>query len=221
MILIIRVFFSIFFLNSLLLAQVEDFDFVIARVHYSGGGDWYSDPTSLPNLLRFVANEFHIKTPKKEKVIRLTSPELYKYPFIYITGHGNIRFSQQEVNILRDYLIGGGFLWADDNYGMDKYFRREIKKIFPEAKLIELNNKHKIFNCYYKLKGLPKIHKHDGKKPQALAVFYKKRMVILYTYESDIGDGLEDKQVHNDPDYKRELARKMALNIVYYFLLYN
>ena len=193
--------------------------FTIARIQYGGGGDWYSDPSSLPNLLAFVNSNTPIKTMQKEIKIKLTDNNANHYPYYYLTGHGNIKFTNNEIIALREILSNGGFLHADDNYGMDKSFRREIKKIFPNKELIELPHNHPIFKSYYKLtNGLPKIHEHDNKPPQALGIFNNDKLIVLYTYESDLGDGWEDSSVHNCPEELRENALKMGVNIIYYAL---
>ena len=193
--------------------------FTIARIQYSGGGDWYSDPSSLPNLLAFVDSNTPIKTMQKEIKIKLTDNNANHYPYYYLTGHGNIKFTNNEIISLREILSNGGFLHADDNYGMDKSFRREIKKIFPNKELIELPHDHPIFKSYFKFSnGLPKIHEHDNKPPQAFGIFNNNKLVVLYTYESDLGDGWEDPSVHNCPEKLRENALKMGVNIIYYAL---
>jgi len=193
--------------------------FTIARIQYGGGGDWYSDPSSLPNLLEFVNSNTPIKTMQKEVKIKLTDNNANHYPYYYLTGHGNIKFTNNEIISLREILSNGGFLHADDNYGMDKSFRREIKKIFPNKELIELPHNHPIFKSYYNLtNGLPKIHEHDNKPPQALGIFNNDKLIVLYTYESDLGDGWEDSSVHNCPEELRENALKMGVNIIYYAL---
>ena len=193
--------------------------FTIARIQYSGGGDWYSDPSSLPNLLAFVDANTPIKTMQKEIKIRLTDNHANHYPYYYLTGHGNIKFSNNEIISLREILSNGGFLHADDNYGMDKSFRREIKKIFPNKELVELPHDHPIFKSYFKFNnGLPKIHEHDNKPPQAFGIFNNNKLVVLYTYESDLGDGWEDSSVHNCPEELRKKALKMGVNIIYYAL---
>ena len=193
--------------------------FTIARIQYSGGGDWYSDPSSLPNLLAFVDSNTPIKTMQKEVKIKLTDNNANHYPYYYLTGHGNIKFTNNEIISLREILSNGGFLHADDNYGMDKSFRREIKKIFPNKELIELPHNHPIFKSYFKFSnGLPKIHEHDNKPPQAFGIFNNNKLVVLYTYESDLGDGWEDPSVHNCPEKLRENALKMGVNIIYYAL---
>jgi hypothetical protein len=191
----------------------------VARLKYGGGGDWYADPSSLPNLLEGVRERTSLLAASEEAQVEILDEELFEYPFLYMTGHGEIRFSGPEADRLRYHLTHGGFLWADDNYGMDPYFRREIRKVFPEKELRELPYSHSIFHCYYDFpKGLPKIHEHDGKPPQALGIFHEGRLVVFYTYETDLGDGLEDPDVHNDPPEKREDALRMAINIVTYAL---
>ena len=193
--------------------------FTIARIQYGGGGDWYSDPSSLPNLLAFVNFNTPMKTMQKEIKIKLTDNNANHYPYYYLTGHGNIKFTNNEIISLREILSNGGFLHADDNYGMDKSFRREIKKIFPNKELIELPHNHPIFKSYYNLtNGLPKIHEHDNKPPQALGIFDNDKLIVLYTYESDLGDGWENSSVHNCPEELRENALKMGVNIIYYAL---
>ncbi len=193
--------------------------FTIARIQYSGGGDWYSDPSSLPNLLAFVDSNTPIKTMQKEIKIKLTDNNANHYPYYYLTGHGNIKFTNNEIISLREILSNGGFLHADDNYGMDKSFRREIKKIFPNKELIELPHDHPIFKSYFKFSnGLPKIHEHDNKPPQAFGIFNNNKLIVLYTYESDLGDGWEDSSVHNCPEELRKKALKMGVNIIYYAL---
>lgn len=193
----------------------------IARVHYGGGGDWYSDPSSLPNWAREFQKRTGIKTHPEEKVVSLTDENLQAFPFLYMTGHGTIRLTEEELEALRHHLESGGFLYADDNYGMDESFRAMVRKLFPENNLEPVPNSHPIYHVFYDLPGLPKIHKHDGKPPQGLAVTLDGRMVLYYSYESDIGDGLEDERVHNDPPEKREQAMKMAVNILMYAITQN
>jgi len=190
----------------------------VARVKYGGGGDWYSDPSSLPNLLSEFSQRTGIETASSEKVITLSSPELCRYPFLYMTGHGNIELTQEETDALRDHLLNGGFLYADDNYGMDRSFRRMVRKLFPERRLAQVPFSNPIYHCVYDMKGVPKIHEHDGKPPMGLGVFDGNRLILFYTYESDIGDGLEDQSVHGDPPGLREQAVRMAVNILYYAL---
>lgn len=195
-------------------------DFTIARIHYGGGGDWYADPSSLPNLLKFVSKNTSIAVNMEEQIVTIGDDLFYKNNYFYITGHGNIKLKDEEIVELRKHLLNGAFLHVDDNYGLDQSFRKTIKDIFPDKELVELPADHQIFNIYYTLKnGLPKIHKHDNKRPQALGIFEDGKLIVLYTYESDLGDGWEDLNVHNVPKYKREAALKMGANIVLYFLL--
>ncbi|MBN2169847.1 MAG: DUF4159 domain-containing protein [Candidatus Krumholzibacteriota bacterium] len=190
----------------------------IARLHYGGGGDWYSDPSSLPNLLREFALRTGIPAAARETVVKATDPALERTPFLYATGHGNLRLSPEEESRLRAWLRRGGFLWADDNYGLDASFRQAVTRLFPEERLRLVPPDHPIYHCFYDLAGVPKIHEHDGKPPQGWGLFLDGRLAIFYTYEADIGDGLEDPQVHGDPPEKREAALKMAINVLYYSL---
>jgi hypothetical protein len=190
----------------------------IARVRYGGGGDWYSDPSSLTNLLEEFERRTGIPTAKDEKVIELGDPELSSFPFLYMTGHGNVHLTGEEQERLRNHLLGGGFLYADDNYGMDRSFRRMIAELFPELRLVTVPLDHAIYSSFYRLDGPPKIHEHDGKPPEGLGIFDAGRLMVFYTYESDIGDGLEDPDVHGDPPGKREVAFRMAVNILFYAL---
>ena len=193
--------------------------FSIARIHYGGGGDWYSNASSLPNLLNYVKSNTPMSVHDDEVRIKLTDENLNQYPYMYLNGHGNIKLSNKEIIALRSSLLNGGFLHADDNYGMDKSFRREMKKVFPSKKFIPLPDDHPIFKSYFYIpEGLPKIHEHDNKPAQALALFEKERMIVLYTYESDLGDGWEDSNVHKNPWPVREAALKMGVNIIYYAL---
>ncbi len=189
----------------------------IALVKYSGGGDWYANPTSLPNLIKFCNQNIGTKIDPKPVTIELSSSALFLYPFIHITGHGNILFSDSEVQNLRKYLLGGGFLHIDDNYGMDEYIRREMKRVFPEMDFIEMSKDHTVFKEPYAfVNGLPKIHEHDNKPPQAFGLFKDGKLICLYTYETDLGDGWEDAEVHNNPKEVREKALKMGANIINY-----
>ena len=211
----IKTIIIIFAITKLIFAQ----DFSIARVHYDGGGDWYGDPSSIPNLLNFINENTSIAVNLEEVKIKLTDSDLYYYPFLYLTGHGNIRFSEDEIGILREYLKKGGFLHADDNYGMDKSFRREMKRVFPEKEWVELSYNHEIFHTFYEFpNGLPKIHEHDGKPAQGLGLFEGERLIVFYTYETDLGDGWEDIEVHKDPQYLHEAALKMGVNIIWFAL---
>ena len=194
-------------------------EFTITRIKYSGGGDWYGDPSSLPNLLKFVENNTQIKTSENELKSKVNDSKFFDNSYYYLTGHGNVKFTKKEREVLREALLNGGFLHADDNYGMDKSFRNEMKEIFPEKDLIELPRNHKIFNIYYDLpNGLPKIHEHNGKPPQAFALFDHNKIIVLYTYESDLGDGWEDISVHNISISKHQSALKMGTNIIINYL---
>ena len=199
----------------------QDFGkFSITRVQYRGGGDWYSNQSSIPNLLEFVSANTNIPVDLIEKKARIGDDIFIRSQYLYLTGHGNIKFSDEEVIILRNHILSGAFLHADDNYGMDESFRREIKKVFPEKEWVELPFSHKLFDSYYKFPyGLPKIHKHNNKPPQALALFHDDRLIVLYTYECDLGDGWENQSVHNNSENIRIQALQMGTNIIMYNLL--
>ena len=175
-----------------------DSRFTIGRVKYGGGGDWYSDPTSLPNLLEALRERTHLEVTERETNLSVGDEALFRHPFLYLTGHGAVKFTDDEVARLRDYLERGGFLWADDNYGMDPHFRAQMNRVFPDRRWVDLPFDHPIYHCFYDFEsGPPKIHEHDGKHPQGLGMFDRGRLVAFYTYESDIGDGLEDATVHD------------------------
>lgn len=201
-----------------LIYQLSSSKIQLARVQYDGGGDWYNDPEVLPNLSKFIKEQIPVDIELREKVLRLSDLDLYKFPFLYLTGHGNILLNDNEVRNLREYLLSGGFLYVDDDYGLDQYFRREIKKVFPEKSLIELPVNHQIFNCYFSFPyGLPKIHEHDKKRPQLFAIFDDwGRIMVLYSYESNISDGWADPDTHNNPFEVRQTALKFGFNIFYY-----
>ena len=180
--------FLLIIFSSLFAQDLDNGKFTIARLQYVGGGDWYSDPSSLPNLLEFVGQNTNIHVNQQEKRVSIMDNDFASYPYLYMTGHGNVKFNESEVERLRQYLESGGFLHADDNYGMDKSFRREMKKIFPNKELVELPYNHEIFHCYYEFpNGLPKIHEHDNKAPQGLGIFLDGRLVVFYTFETDLG----------------------------------
>lgn len=201
----------------LILISCTSFSQEIALVKYSGGGDWYANPTSLPNLIRFCNSNINTTINPKAATVEPSSPDLFSYPFVHMTGHGNVVFSPSDVTNFQKYLKGGGFLHIDDNYGMDEYIRKEIKKIFPDKALVEIPANHPIFQKPFLFaNGLPKIHEHDGKRPQAFGIFIDNRLVLLYTFECDLGDGWEDPEVHNDPIAVREKALKMGANIINY-----
>jgi len=189
----------------------------LALLKYNGGGDWYANPTSLTNLSKFCNLKLKTSIDPNYATVEVGSAEIFDYPFIHMTGHGNVVFSDLEAENLRNYLIGGGFLHIDDNYGIDPFIRPALKKVFPELTLVELPFDHPIFHQSFNFNnGVPKIHLHDGKPAQAFGLVYKGRLVCLYTYECDLGDGWEDKTVHNDPDDKRQQALQMGCNILQY-----
>ena len=190
----------------------------IARLHYEGGGDWYCDPSSLPNWLTLFEARTGIPTAETDVVVTLDSEDLYSYPFLYLSGHGRIALEEGELAELRRYLDAGGFLYADDNYGLDPSFRDMVAQLFPDNELEAIAGNHPIYHSFYDLPGLPKIHQHDGEPARGYGVFRNGRMVLFYSYSSDIGDGLEDSQVHGDPAEVREAATKMAVNILMYTL---
>jgi len=208
-----RFFYTcIFFIISFALHAQE-----IGLLKYSGGGDWYANPTSLPNLITFCNTNLNTKINTKPQTVEVGSIDVFQYPFLHMTGHGNVYFTDEEAENLRNYLISGGFLHIDDNYGMKPYLIKELKKVFPDKDLVELPNTHLIFNVIYKFpNGLPKIHEHDGKRPQAFGLFHENRLVLLFTFESDLGDGWEDEVVHKDPLEIREKALQMGANIIKY-----
>ncbi len=184
---------------------------------YSGGGDWYSNPTALPKLIEFCNNNLGTTLDPQVKTVTLSSEELFDYPWIHMTGHGNVYFSESEIETLKEYLKGGGFLHIDDNYGMDPYIRPLLSGLFSEAPLTELPTTHPIFSEFYTFPlGLPKIHAHDNKPPQAFGIILEGRLALLYTYESDLSDGWEDPRVHNDPESVRQNALKMGANLIHY-----
>jgi len=191
----------------------------IARLKYEGGGDWYSNPSSLPNLMRFTEKHTGISLADDEAVVSVGSEELFNYPVVYMNGHGNVLFSQRDAERLRRHLTAGGFLIADDNYGMDESFRREMKKVFPDKELVLLPKDHPIFSVSFVFPGgLPKIHEHDGEPAQAYGIFHEGRMVVFYSFQADLGDGWEDPAVHNDPEQVRLQALKMGANILVWAL---
>ena len=193
--------------------------FQIARLKYSGGGDWYNDPSAEVNLLKFVQANTNIKVNAEYKFVDIASDEIFSYPFLFLTGHGNIVLSTDEAKRLKTYLENGGFLYIDDDYGMDKAIRREMKKVFPGNDFIEVPFSHKIFNIFYKFEnGIPKTHEHDKNAPQTFGIFLGDRLSVLYTFESNPSDGWVDPEVHNDPKDKREEALNFGANIIIYAL---
>jgi hypothetical protein len=189
----------------------------IAVLKYEGGGDWYSNPTALPNLIAFCNKEIHTNINPKHATVESNSMDIFEYPFLHMTGHGNVFFSDNSANNIRQYLLAGGFIHIDDNYGMKKYVIRELKKIFPEKILSEVPAKHPIYHIAFEFQeGLPKIHEHDNLDPKAMGYFHEGRLVLLFTYETDLGDGWEDQEVHNDPENVRIKALQMGANIIKY-----
>ena len=194
----------------------------IGRLHYDGGGDWYANPSSLPNLLAAIRTRTQLRVAAEEKVVTLSEDELWNIPYIYMTGHGNVRWSDSDLRVLRRYLEQGGFLHADDNYGMDPSIRRELGRLFPKIPLVEVPLDHPIYHLIYDFpKGIPKIHVHDGKPAQGFGIFLDGRLAVYYSYQSDLGDGWEDPEVHDDPLEKRETALRMGVNLFAYAVGYG
>lgn len=194
----------------------------IGRLHYDGGGDWYANPSSLPNLLSAIRARTTLRVATEEKVVTLSDDDLWNVPYIYMTGHGNVRWSDQDLATLRRYLQQGGFLHADDNYGMDPSIRRELARLFPGPALVEVPLDHPIYHLVYEFpRGIPKIHQHDGKPAQGFGIFLDGRLAVFYSYQTDLGDGWEDPQVHDDPADKRETALRMGVNLFAYAVGYG
>jgi len=189
----------------------------IAILKYNGGGDWYANPTALPNLIDFCNDTIRTSISKNPETVEAGSIDIYNYPIVFMTGHGNVLFSKDDAENLKTYLISGGFLHISDNYGLDTYIRRELEKLFPNAKLQEIPYNHPIFHQTFNFdNGLPKIHEHDNKPPQAFGLFYEGRLICFYDFECDLSDGWEDEDVHNDDSKTREMALKMGANIIEY-----
>ena len=194
----------------------------IGRLHYDGGGDWYANPSSLPNLLTAIRTRTGLKVTAVEKVVTLSDDELWNVPYIYMTGHGNVHWSDRDLATLRRYLQQGGFLHADDNYGMDLSIRRELQRLFPDQPMVEVPLDHPIYHLVYDFpKGIPKIHVHDGKPAQGFGIFLDGRLAVYYSYQSDLGDGWEDFEVHHDPPEKHEAALRMGVNLFAYAVGYG
>lgn len=189
----------------------------IGRLHYPGGGDWYANPSSLPNLLAAIRARTGLRVSSEERVVALTDDELWNVPYLYMTGHGNVRFSEPELATLRRWLRQGGFLHADDNYGLDESLRRELARLFPDQELVEVPLDHPVYHVVFEFpRGIPKIHEHDGKPAQGFGIFLDGRLAVYYSYQSDLGDGWEDPDVHHDPPEKREAALRMGVNLFAY-----
>lgn len=216
-----KIFLNFIILLIILTTPDLKAEFSIGRLKYEGG-DWYSDPTSLTNLLKFVSKETGVKTSEYETTIEPGDGNLYDFPYLYLTGHGEIKFTDEQYNLLRKHIEKGGFLHADDNYGLDKHFRKFVKKLFPDKELKLVPLTHPIYQIKYKFEnGLPKIHKHDDKNPEGYGIFISERLAVFYSYECDLGDGWEDEEVHNDPLSKRIKALQMGCNLVLNFLNYR
>ncbi len=199
--------------------HAQQYTFKIAKLKYNGGGDWYANKTALPNLISFFNKQMKSQVSAEEDIVEVGSRELFSYPYVYMTGHGNVVFSNEEAENLRQYLLSGGFLHIDDNYGLDKFIRPEMKKVFPELEFVELPFSHPIFQKPFPFpNGLPKVHEHEGKAPQAFALLHKGRLICLYTYECDLGNGWEDQVIYNNPEEIRQQALKMGANILTFSL---
>ena len=210
-----RAFFFLFVLSISTVLPGQSLK--IAKLKYNGGGDWYANKTALPNLIRFCNEQLGTRINKEEDIVEVGSPDLFLYPYVYMTGHGNVVFSDEEAQNLRQYLLSGGFLHVDDNYGLDPFFRLEIKKIFPDKDLVEIPFDHPIYHQKFGFtRGLPKIHEHDGKPPQGFGILHEGRIICFYTYECDLGNGWEDASVYKDPETKRQEALRMGANILSY-----
>jgi hypothetical protein len=206
-------FLSILFLFFTFICASQE----VAILKYNGGGDWYSNPTALPNLIEFTNSNSNTQIDENPVSVAVGDSDIFNYPIVFMTGHGNVFFSEDEAKNLRDYLISGGFLHISDNYGLDKFIRRELKKVFPELTFQEIPKNHPIYNQTFTFKnGIPKIHEHDKKRPQGFGLFYQGRLICFYDYETDLSDGWEDAIVHNNPQNVREIALKMGANIIEY-----
>lgn len=212
------ILFILLFISNFVFTQGN---YQVAVLKYNGGGDYYANPTALPNLIKFCNSNLSTNISSDVPYVEAGSLDLFQYPFIHMTGHGNVVFSNTEAENLRIYLLGGGFLHIDDNYGMDEFIRVELKKVFPNNELVELPFDHPIFHQKYDFNGLPKIHEHDGKRPQGFGIIIDGRLVCLYTYETDLSDGWENPEVHNDSEQKRKEALQMGANILMYAFMDN
>ncbi len=211
--------FLLFLFALIPATMAQHYSFKLAKLKYNGGGDWYANKTSLPNLIRFCNQNLSTNIAPDEAVVEVGSPELFSYPFVHMTGHGNVVFSDADAENLRKYLTSGGFLHIDDNYGLDKYIRTEMKKVFPDHEFVELPYDHPIYRQKFNFSNrLPKIHEHDNKPPQGFGILYKGRLVCFYTYETDLGNGWEDQELYNDPEPIRQQALRMGANIISYAL---
>lgn len=218
MFLIKNIFGYLFLLTLFFTESLQTADFMIGRLKYDGGGDWYSGPSAVNNLLEFIETETGIDCADMETVVTI-GDNLSSFPYLFLTGHGTIDMTEQEAALLRSHLVRGGFLHADDNYGLNESFRKVVKKIFPDKKLIPVPFDHPVYNIRFKFpQGLPKIHEHDAKPPEGLGIFHEGRLVLFYSYETDLGNGWEDPEVHKDPEEKRLQALRMGCNLALYYL---
>ena len=210
-------FTALFLSAAPIAAQEAGPDLTVGRLHYEGGGDWYANPSSLPNLLKAVRERTMLRVAAAEKVVRLDQDDLWNVPYIYMTGHGNVRFGDQDLETLRRYLRQGGFLHIDDNYGMDESIRRELGRLFPDRPLVEVPLDHPVYRVVYQFpRGIPKVNEHDGKPAQGFGIFLDGRLAVFYSYETDLGDGWEDPEVHRDTPEQREAALRMGVNLFAY-----
>ncbi|HCX25137.1 MAG: hypothetical protein CMB80_26390 [Flammeovirgaceae bacterium] len=215
---IILTIFTLFTISFISSAQ----SLRIAKLKYEGGGDWYANKTALPNLIDYCNRNLGTDIAREDDIVDVGSPDLFLYPYVYMTGHGNVVFTRQQVENLRNYLTSGGFLHIDDNYGLDTYIRLEMKKVFPNLEFVELPFEHPIYHQKYNFpNGLPKIHEHDGQPAQGFGLFYQGRLVCYYSYESDLGNGWEDQVIYNDPETIRQQALQMGSNIISYVFTSN
>lgn len=212
----------ILFFGLLALGASNNATVKIARLKYAGGGDWYANPTSLPNLIAFANQNLGCSLAPREEVVGPGSPEIFNFPLVHMTGHGNVVLSDAEAENLRNYLMAGGFLHIDDNYGMDPFVRLMVRQLFPDKELVELPFEHPIYHQKYDFpNGLPKIHEHDNRPPMGYGILHEGRLLVFYSYESDLGDGWEDEDVHNDPEAIRLKALMMGANIIQYVFTNN
>lgn len=212
-----KVFFALLMLLAVSQTSYSQSSYKIAKLKYGGGGDWYANKTALPNLIKYCNTQLKMNIYPEEDVVEVGSSDIFQYPFVHLTGHGNVLFTDSEAKNLRNYLLAGGFLHIDDNYGLDQYIRREMKKVFPELSFVELPFNHPVYNQKFKFpNGLPKIHLHDEKPSQGFGMIYQGRLICYYSFESDLGNGWEDQSVYNDPEEIRLQALKMGANLLNY-----
>ena len=205
------------FVFLIVLTTIDTFSQDVAILKYNGGGDWYANPTAIPNLIAFTNKNINTRITTTPESVAANSEDIYNYPIIFMTGHGNVFFSDEEANLLKQYLISGGFLHISDNYGLDKFIRRELKKVFPTLSFQEIPSNHPIYNQTFKFpNGIPKIHEHNKKQAQGFGLFYEGRLIVFYDYETDLSDGWEDQIIHNNPTEVREKALQMGSNIIEY-----